>query len=101
MAHDIVVRGATQQGMGTGFAFWPGSRLSCAPPRPSCWPRRPSAPRARHLCDAESDLASAVSLSRARRAGFLYVTDLPGSPDLYHTLPGYWARQAAAIAGRC
>jgi hypothetical protein len=49
----------------------------------------------------EPDLADAVSLSRARRAGFLYVTDLPGSPDPYAALPGYWTREAAAIAGRC
>jgi hypothetical protein len=49
----------------------------------------------------EPDLARAISLSRARRAGFLYVTDLPGSPDPYDALPGYWAREAAAIGGGC
>jgi hypothetical protein len=48
-----------------------------------------------------ADLARAVSLSRARRAGFLYVTDLPGSPDPYDALPGYWAQEARAIAGGC
>jgi hypothetical protein len=29
------------------------------------------------------------------------VTDLPGSPDPYDALPGYWAREAAAIGGGC
>jgi Spherulation-specific family 4 len=48
-----------------------------------------------------SDLASAVSLSRHRRTGYLYVTSLPGSPDPYSALPGYWTREVAAIAAPC
>jgi hypothetical protein len=48
-----------------------------------------------------SDLASAVSLSRARRAGFLYVTDLPGTGNPYGAMPSYWAREAATVAGKC
>ena len=48
-----------------------------------------------------SDLASAVSLARHRRTGHLYVTSLPGSPDPYSALPGYWAREVAAIAAPC
>jgi hypothetical protein len=47
------------------------------------------------------DLASAVRLSRARRAGFLFVTSLPGSPDPYDAMPAYWAQEAAAVAGPC
>jgi Spherulation-specific family 4 len=48
-----------------------------------------------------SNLASAVSLARHRRTGHLYVTNLPGSPDPYSALPGYWTREVAAIAAPC
>ena len=48
-----------------------------------------------------SGLASAVSLARHRRTGHLYVTNLPGSPDPYSALPGYWTREVAAIAAPC
>jgi len=48
-----------------------------------------------------SDLASAVRLSRLRRTGYLYVTSLPGSPDPYSALPGYWTREVAAVAAAC
>jgi glutathione peroxidase-family protein len=48
-----------------------------------------------------SELARAISLSRTRRAGHLYVTSLRGSPNPYATLPGYWKREAAAIPARC
>jgi hypothetical protein len=48
-----------------------------------------------------SDLASAVRLSRHRRTGYLYVTNLPGSPDPYTALPGYWASEVAAVAAPC
>jgi Spherulation-specific family 4 len=48
-----------------------------------------------------SDLASAVSLARHRRTGHLYVTNLPGSPDPYSALPGYWTREVTAIAAPC
>jgi hypothetical protein len=48
-----------------------------------------------------SDLASAVSLSRERRAGHLFVTDLsvPGNP--YGALPSYWSQEVGAIAAPC
>ena len=48
-----------------------------------------------------SDLASAVSLSRERRAGHLFVTDLnlPGNP--YDALPSYWSREAGAVTAPC
>lgn len=48
-----------------------------------------------------SDLASAVRLSRARRAGYLYVTDLPGSPNPYDAMPSYWPQEVAAVTGAC
>jgi hypothetical protein len=48
-----------------------------------------------------SDFASAVNLSRARRAGYLFVTDLPGSPNPYGALPSYWTQEAAAIPDKC
>jgi hypothetical protein len=47
------------------------------------------------------DLAHAVRLARLRRAGYVYVTDLPGSPDPYSALPSYWTREVAAVAVRC
>jgi Spherulation-specific family 4 len=48
-----------------------------------------------------SDLASAVSLSRERRAGHLFVTDLsvPGNP--YGALPSYWSQEVGAITAPC
>ncbi len=49
----------------------------------------------------ESDFASAVSLSRSRRAGYLFVTDLPGSGNPYGAMPSYWAHEAATVAGNC
>jgi len=49
----------------------------------------------------ESDLSSALSLSRARRVGHLFVTDLPGSPNPYGALPSYWTQEAAAIPADC
>jgi hypothetical protein len=48
-----------------------------------------------------SDLASAVRLSRARRAGYLFVTDLPGSPNPYDAMPSYWPQEVAAVTGGC
>ncbi len=47
------------------------------------------------------DLASAVSLAGIRRAGYLYVTDLPGSPNPYNALPSYWPQEVAAVAASC
>jgi hypothetical protein len=48
-----------------------------------------------------SDLASAVSLSRQRRAGHLFVTDLnvPGNP--YGALPSYWSHEAGTVPAPC
>jgi Spherulation-specific family 4 len=48
-----------------------------------------------------SDLASAVRLSRARRAGYLFVTDLPGSPNPYDAMPSYWPQEVTAVTGGC
>jgi hypothetical protein len=48
-----------------------------------------------------SELASAISLSRLRNAGYAYVTNLAGSPDPYAALPSYWKREAAAIPAGC
>jgi glutathione peroxidase-family protein len=47
------------------------------------------------------DLAGAVSLSRQRRTGYMYVTNLAGSPDPYTALPGYWGAEVAALAKGC
>jgi hypothetical protein len=48
-----------------------------------------------------SKLARAVRLSRLRRAGYVYVTNLQGSPNPYAALPSYWKREAAAIPVGC
>ena len=48
-----------------------------------------------------SDLASAVSLSASRRAGYLFVTNLPASPNPYGALPSYWSQEVAAVAAGC
>jgi hypothetical protein len=48
-----------------------------------------------------SDLSTAVSLSRQRRAGHLFVTDLSGSGNPYGALPSYWSQEDDAITGPC
>ena len=48
-----------------------------------------------------SDLGSAVSLSRERRAGHLFVTDLSGAGNPYGALPSYWSQENGAITGPC
>lgn len=50
---------------------------------------------------SRSDLAGAVSLAGSRRAGYLFVTDLPGSPNPYGALPSYWSQEVAAVAAGC
>ncbi len=47
------------------------------------------------------DLASAVSLSKRRRTGNLFVTNLAGSPDPYSALPSYWAREVSDVTAGC
>jgi Spherulation-specific family 4 len=48
-----------------------------------------------------ADFDSAVNLSRTRsRAGFLFVTDLPGSGNPYGAMPSYWSQEASTI-GKC
>lgn len=49
----------------------------------------------------QADLANAVSLSRARRAGHLFVTDLSGSGNPYGALPSYWSQEADTVPGPC
>jgi len=64
--------------------------------------------RARRFADViyatpASDLAGAVSLTKHRRVGDVFVTNLAGSPDPYSALPGYWTSEvsdvAASVAG--
>jgi hypothetical protein len=47
-----------------------------------------------------SQLADAVSLSRSKHAGYVYVTDRAGA-NPYDGLPSYWSREAAATTGSC
>jgi glutathione peroxidase-family protein len=48
-----------------------------------------------------SDLASAVSLSRHRRTGNLFVTNLAGTPDPYSALPSYWTKEVSDVTAGC
>lgn len=48
-----------------------------------------------------SNLGYTVRLSRERRAGYLYVTNLQGSPNPYAAMPSYWGQEAAAIQANC
>jgi Spherulation-specific family 4 len=67
------------------------------------WIRRYQPDRFAHVLYATpvADLGQAVSLSRARRAGNLFVTDLPGTGNPYGAMPSYWSREAATVAGSC
>ena len=47
-----------------------------------------------------ADLRNAVRLGRARRAGYLYVTD-QGGEDPYRVMPSYWTQEVATVAARC
>jgi hypothetical protein len=48
-----------------------------------------------------ADFAGAVSLSRQRRAGYLFVTDLSGSGNPYGALPSYWSQEASTVSSGC
>jgi Spherulation-specific family 4 len=48
-----------------------------------------------------ADLGNVVSLSRERRAGHLFVTDLSGSGNPYGALPSYWSQEAGDVTGGC
>jgi hypothetical protein len=48
-----------------------------------------------------ADFATAVALSRQRRAGHLFVTDLPGAGNPYGALPSYWSQEASAVSSGC
>jgi Spherulation-specific family 4 len=48
-----------------------------------------------------SGVTNAISLARRRHAGHLYLTNLPGEPNPYNALPGYWNREAAAVPSGC
>ncbi len=50
----------------------------------------------------QSDLASAINLSRQRRAGHLFVTDLTAaSGNPYSALPSYWSQEASTVSSGC
>jgi hypothetical protein len=66
------------------------------------WAARYPAARFAHTIYATpaSDLASAVSLSGSRGAGYVYVTDRSGA-NPYSGLPGYWSSENTAITSSC
>lgn len=49
---------------------------------------------------SSSEASSAISLSRSRNAGYVYVTNLAG-PDPYNALPSYWSSENTAISTGC
>lgn len=49
---------------------------------------------------SSSQLASAISLSQRRHAGYVYVTDRTGS-NPYSSLPSYWPSEDAIVAAKC
>jgi Spherulation-specific family 4 len=49
---------------------------------------------------SSSQADSAISLSRSRNAGYVYVTNLTGS-DPYNALPSYWPNEVSAITTGC
>jgi len=49
---------------------------------------------------AQADLNSAISLSRTRNTGYLYITNLAGA-NPYSSLPSYWSQEAQAVADKC
>ena len=49
---------------------------------------------------SSSQADSAISLSRSRNAGYVYVTNLAGS-NPYDALPSYWSSEDAAITRGC
>ena len=50
----------------------------------------------------QSDFVSAVNLSRQRRAGHLFVTDLSASSgNPYGALPSYWSQEASTVSNGC
>ncbi|MGO9077747.1 MAG: spherulation-specific family 4 protein [Streptosporangiaceae bacterium] len=66
------------------------------------WARQYPADRFAHTIYAASpaQLAQAVSLARARRGGYVYVTDGSGA-NPYGALPSYWTREVALVAASC
>jgi Spherulation-specific family 4 len=49
---------------------------------------------------SSSEADSAISLSRSRNAGYVYVTNLAG-PNPYNALPSYWSSENTAITTGC
>jgi Spherulation-specific family 4 len=47
-----------------------------------------------------SEANSAISLSRSRNAGYVFVTNLT-EPNPYDALPGYWSSEVTAISSGC
>jgi hypothetical protein len=80
-----------------------GSYASYVSDQVPSWVKQYSPSQFAHVLYAtpQSDFASAVNLSRSRRAGHLFVTNLPGSPNPYGSMPSYWSQEAKTIEGAC
>jgi hypothetical protein len=53
-----------------------------------------------YAASSSSQADSAISLSRSRNAGYVYVTNLAGS-NPYNALPSYWSSELSAITTGC
>jgi hypothetical protein len=73
--------------------------LRLKPPR---WARHYHADRFAHTIYAtrQSELDSAIQLSRTRKAGFVYITN-DVTPNPYKALPNYWRQELPSVAGGC
>jgi hypothetical protein len=86
--------------VGSVVMAFEGSYASYQTLRIPAWARQYQAGRFAHTVYAtpQSDLASAVGLSRQRNAGYVFVTPLAGA-NPYGAVPSYWPREQAAVAG--
>jgi len=53
-----------------------------------------------YAASSSSQADSAISLSRSRNAGYVYVTNLAGS-NPYNALPSYWSSEVSVISTGC
>jgi len=88
--------------LGDVVLAYEGSYAGYARLRVPGWVGRYPAARFSHVVYAtpRADLATALRLAAARRAGYVYVTNQAG-PNPYRSLPRYWAAEDAIVTAEC
>jgi hypothetical protein len=88
--------------VGTVIMAFEGSYQTYLASRIPKWARRYPADRFANTIFAtpRPGLAKAIRLSRARNAGYVYITD-DVTPDPYSALPTYWSHEEPAVADNC